>query len=83
MCFLQVPEEFCFQAWEQELQKQLQCNGFSIAFSQTAILSFSTTAASQSVFFSHLKLGFFEQFVFHAFWVFVLSTRKVFLVFML
>lgn len=28
--------------------------------SQTAILTFSTTAASQSVSFSHLKLSFFE-----------------------
>lgn len=28
--------------------------------SQTAVLSFSTTAASQSVFLSNLKLSFFE-----------------------
>lgn len=28
--------------------------------SQTAILTFRTAAASQSVFFSHLKLNFFE-----------------------
>lgn len=33
---------------------------FRCCLSQTAILTFRTAAASQSVFFSHLKLNFFE-----------------------
>lgn len=76
VCFLQVPEGMAVllldlavgAAQGAPVQWIFSCLG------QAAILTFSTTAATQSVFFSHLKLNFFEWFVFHAFWGFVMST---------
>lgn len=62
MYFLQVPEGMAVLLLGLGVgtAKRAPVQWIFSCLSQTAILSYSTTAASQSVFFSRLKLSFFE-----------------------